>query len=208
VTTLTLSHVSFGAPQSSFEHAKETSRNFFGSFNNLKAIGFSAVRRLDPASLARIRTTSVKHLFIGICSLEDSRYDRCQLCPILRNDHDPPSPPFLCSLARYFGCKIKHLVLSSDTTSPESLHLILSSQPGSLSPPFYLAQLETIRIVAPRMIMNRAETLTASDLADGDRVQAQLHQIGLRNVALKWWKNGKAQNGSMIEWEPEEWNWN
>lgn len=208
VTPLTLSHVSFGSSRSTVEQAAETSRDFFGSFKNLKAIGFSGVRRLDPASLAHIRSVPIEHLFLGICALDDSRYERCQYCPILRNERDPPAPPFLYALARYFGCKIKHLVLTSNTTSPEPVHQILSSHLSSNSYPHYLAQLETIRIVPPQMIMNRAEVPTASDLGDGDRVQFQLHRAGLCDVKLKWWKNTKAQNGTMVEWEPEEWNWN
>lgn len=206
VTTLTLDHVSFGGPQCAEEQSTETSRDFFGSFPKLKAIGFSGLIRFDPVSLARLKISSITHLFIGACAIND----KCECRSGRQNVSPAPQIPFLRSLARYFRCRIQHLVLPCHALSPKAIQAILSSHPSIDSYPYppYLARLQTVRILSPQMFLFGLDKPTIDDISHGILVQGHLHQAGLKNVELKWWKNGKAQNGSMIEWEPEEWNWN
>ena len=205
VTILTLNHVSFVGPHSTMKQATESSRDFFGSFPKLKAIGFSAIRRFDPVSLARLKVSSITHPFIDACVIDED----CDCCPGFRTVLDPPKIPFLRSLARYFRCRIKYLILPSRVTSPRSIKSILSSHPSISSHPHppYLARLETVRILSPQMSLYNLDKPTIDDISHGILVQGHLHQAGLENVELKWWKNRKVEKGTMLEWEPEEWIW-
>lgn len=174
VQILTLDEVSFD-PEEDLDICKD----FFSSLPGLESLGLNGIDRLNPSSLAQLKTIgSITRLYLG---------PKC----FLREDAQPRSQ-LLESLTRYFRPKIKHLVLPSKLSSLSLVAALLNTRSGNHHP-LYLSRLSTITVSVDRKLEHLQVQLEA-------RILEMLKQKGIDNVALKRWMPWESD--SLVSWEP------